>query len=152
MKTKNIVLLRIFLLFAIVVATSCKKRLDDFLFNNDNSITEYKLDNFEGPVSFEDPVGHNIPSSMINQFNFTISSEGESLNIAAIYIGDINNISTDTVIFYCHGNRDHMDYYWSRQKVYAHLGNLGRFGVLMIDYPGYGLSEGNPTETNMYEA
>src|SRR5690554_7127971 len=28
----------------------------------------------------------------------------------------------------------------------------GRFGVLMFDYPGYGLSEGKPTEENMYAA
>jgi len=34
----------------------------------------------------------------------------------------------------------------------SHVGEQGRFGVLMFDYPGYGLSEGNPTESNVYAA
>lgn len=131
---------------------SCDKRLDDFLFNNDDSISSYKLDNFDGPVSVELSNQFYIPDNMINQFDFDIESEGENLNVAAIYTGDINTIATDTVILYCHGNRDHMDFYWPRQKIYSHIGNLGRFGVLMIDYPGYGLSDGEPTEQNMYDA
>jgi hypothetical protein len=32
------------------------------------------------------------------------------------------------------------------------LGGKHRFGVLMIDYPGYGISDGSPTEQNMYDA
>ncbi|MEX2485052.1 MAG: alpha/beta fold hydrolase, partial [Brumimicrobium sp.] len=140
------------LLFISVTLMSCDKRLDDFLFNNDDSISEYKLDNYDGEESLEVPNNFFVPDNMINQFKFNIESEGESLDIAAIYTGDINTIQTDTVIMYCHGNRDHMDYYWSRQKVYSRLGELGRYGVLMIDYPGYGLSDGKPTEQNMYDA
>lgn len=130
---------------------SCDKRLDDFLFNND-TISEYKLDNFDGEVSLEVSNDYFVPDNMIHEFQFEIESEGETLEIAAIYTGDLNTIETDTVIMYCHGNRDHMDYYWSRQKVYSRLGHLGRYGVLMIDYPGFGLSEGDPTEQNMYDA
>jgi len=131
---------------------SCKKRLDDFLFNGDNTITEYGLDDFEGPTTFDLPESYDIPDDLIYKFNYKIQSEGEELSIAAIYTGDLNTISTDTVILYCHGNRDHMDFYWPRQKVYSHLGGLGNYGVLMIDYPGYGLSEGKSTEQNMYDA
>ena len=142
----------LFLIVFLFLATGCDKRLDDFLFNNDDSITSYKLDNFDGPVSVDLSSQYYVPDNLINQFTFDIESEGESLNVAAIYTGDINDIATDTVILYCHGNRDHMDFYWPRQKLYSHIGNLGRFGVLMIDYPGFGLSEGNPTEQNMYDA
>jgi len=142
----------VLLIIVLTLSSGCNKRLDDFLFNNDDSITSYKLDDFDGPVSLEVSSQYFVPDNMINQFTFDIESEGESLNIAAIYTGDVNSIATDTVILYCHGNRDHMDYYWSRQQVYSHLGGLGRFGVLMIDYPGYGLSEGKPTEQNMYDA
>ena len=142
----------LFLVAFLVLTTGCDKRLDDFLFNNDDTITSYKLDDFEGAVSVDLSSQYFVPDNLINQFTFDIESEGENLNIAAIYTGDINNIATDTVILYCHGNRDHMDFYWPRQKLYSHLGNLGRFGVLMIDYPGFGLSEGKPTEQNMYDA
>lgn len=141
-----------FLIFVLLVSIGCDKRLDSFLFNNDDSITSYKLDDFDEPVSLEISSQYFVPDNMINQFTINIDSEGENLDVAAIYTGDISTIATDTVILYCHGNRDHMDYYWSRQKVYTHLGGLGRFGVLMIDYPGYGLSEGTPTEQNMYDA
>lgn len=142
----------IVLILTLVLTLGCDKRLDDFLFNNDDTITSYQLDNYSGEVSLDLGGQYFITDNLINQFTFDIESEGENLTVAAIYTGDINAIATDTVILYCHGNRDHMDFYWPRQKLYSHLGNLGRFGVLMIDYPGYGMSSGKPTEQNMYDA
>lgn len=130
----------------------CRKRLDSFLFNNDNSITEYKLDSYSGDLSLEVPVDYLVPDSDIHMFEYQIKEEGKNLNVAAIFVGNINKISVDTVILYCHGNKDHMDHYWPRQKLLSHLGEQGRFGVLMFDYPGYGLSEGEPTESNVYAA
>jgi pimeloyl-ACP methyl ester carboxylesterase len=43
-----------------------------------------------------------------------------------------------------------MDFYWQRAKLLAHTGGKGNYGVLMIDYRGYGLSEGKSTEETMY--
>lgn len=131
---------------------SCNKRLDDFLFNEDNSIEAYMFDDYTGEVTLDLGSDYFVPQSFRHQFEYSILSEGESLNIHAIFTGDTAKIATDTVILYCHGNRDHMDFYWPRQKLYTHLGGLGRFGVLMFDYPGFGLSEGKPTEVNMYDA
>jgi len=145
----NIIILLLGVLF---FSVSCKKRLDSFLFNNDNSITEYRLDNYGGELSLDLPSSYHIPDSEIHQFEFTVKDEGKTLNISAIYVGNLNTINTDTVILYCHGNKDHMDHYWPRQKLLSYVGGLGRFGVLMFDYPGYGLSEGKPTEDNMYAA
>jgi pimeloyl-ACP methyl ester carboxylesterase len=136
-------------IFIFLTQVSCNKRLDDFLFNP-SKIDEYKLDNYDGPVSLDLEGDYFVPQSMIHKFSFPIEWEGEVLNIHAIYTGNLNAIATDTVILYCHGNRDHMDFYWPRQKIYSHLGHITRFGVLMIDYPGYGLSDGKTTEENMY--
>ncbi len=69
----------------------------------------------------------------------------------AIYIGDWAKINTDTVILYCHGNKQHMDFYWPRAKLLANVGGKNRFSVMMLDYRGYGLSEGDPTEEGLYE-
>lgn len=132
--------------------SSCKKRLDDFLFNGDNKISGYELEDYQGPVSVDLPDKYHVPNDLIHQFTFDIESEGEEIEIAAIFTGNIEDIDKDTVIMYCHGNRDHMDFYWPRQKLYTHLSNIGRFGVLMIDYPGFGLSGGKSTEQNMYDA
>lgn len=137
---------------ATLLLSSCRKRLDDFLFNNDNSITEYKLDNYEGKTTLDVGPEYAVADSMIHFINYPIVSEGQTLNISAIYVGDLAKIATDTVILYCHGTADHNDFYWPRQKLYANLGGKYRFGVLMVDYAGYGLSEGNPTEANMYES
>ncbi|WP_107037645.1 alpha/beta hydrolase [Brumimicrobium mesophilum] len=137
---------------SLFVLTACRKRLDSFLFNNDNSIIEYKLDSYGGELALDIPIDYLVPNNDIHLFEYQIEDEGEDLNISAIFVGDLNKISSDTVILYCHGNKDHMDHYWPRQKLLSHLGEQGRFGVLMFDYPGYGLSEGEPTEQNMYES
>lgn len=132
----------------LLLSLGCRKRLDSFLFNNKKT-DQYLLDDYDDP-EIELPGGYHVPSNAIHQFTFKIEDKGESLNIAAIYIGDLNTIHTDTVILYCHGNADNMDHYWTRQKLLSHVGGFGRYGVLMFDYPGYGMSDGNPTEENMY--
>jgi fermentation-respiration switch protein FrsA (DUF1100 family) len=135
----------LFLLLAISLI-ACQ-RLDSNLFNNDNSIQAYKFDGFEGEVDFVLDPSYNIPDSLIHLFN--LNSEG--YKIYAIYIGDTNAIQNDTVIFYAHGNKWHMDFYWQRAKLLAHTGGKNRFGVLMIDYRGYGLSVGEPSEDALYK-
>lgn len=133
-----------------LISFSCRKRLDNFLFNPDNSITEYKLDDYQGEVSIAVGEEYYIGPEMINRFSVPLISGNDTLDIAMIYVGDISTINQDTVLLYCHGNKDHMDFYWPRQKLYANLGEKNRVGVLSLDYPGYGLSEGETTEENMY--
>lgn len=135
----------VLLIFIILIQSSCL-RLDDNLYNL-SKITEYKLDDYKGEVDFVLDASYDIPSNNIHQF--TLESDGNK--IYAIYIGDISRIATDTVIMYCHGNKDHMDFYWQRAKLLAHVGGKMRFGVLMIDYRGYGMSEGKPTENGLYK-
>ncbi len=130
---------------------SCLK-LDSNLYNNDNTITSYLLDNYTGEQDFILDSGYDIPSSLIHVFSLVSKTENETngVNIQAIYIGDLNRINTDTVILYCHGNKWHMDFYWQRAKLLANTGGKNRYGVLMFDYRGFGLSEGEPSEQGMY--
>lgn len=51
-----------------------------------------------------------------------------------------------TVVF-CHGNGGNLSYY---QEIFDKLKQNG-YGVLAIDYRGYGKSEGNPSENGLYE-
>lgn len=135
----------------VLLFSSCL-RLDDNLFNPKTDITAYKLDNYTGETDFTLDVSYQIPDSMIHVFQIASQSHEESTStlIYAIYIGDINTISTDTVIMYCHGNADHMDFYWPRAKLLANTTSKNKYGVLMIDYRGYGLSEGKPSESGLY--
>ncbi len=128
-------------------------RLDNNLYNpNITKITEYKLDNYFGDTDFRLDQSYQIPDSLIHIFQLTsqASDESSATMIYAIYIGSIAKIATDTVIMYCHGNFDHMDAYWQRAKLLANTKGKNRFGVLMIDYRGFGLSDGKPSENGLY--
>ena len=142
---------KLFYIIIPVLLLSCNKRLDGFLFNN-STIEAYLLDDYLGEIPFPLDSSYDIPSDLIHLFHFNIQDQGKDLKVYAIYVGDLNTIATDTVILYCHGNKDHMDFYWNRQKLLAHVGGKNRYGVLSFDYPGFGLSEGSPTEENMYAA
>ena len=129
------------------VSVGCQK-LDSFMFSN-IELQEYKLDGFTEDVDFILNDNYTIESSRIHELTFESGSNNDL--IYGFYLGDIENISTDTVIMYCHGNYGHMDYYWQRAKALANIGAKHRYGVLMVDYKGYGMSEGEPTEEGLVE-
>lgn len=136
---------------------SCKKNLNDNLFNP-SKIEEYKLDDYGGTVDFRLNEDYDIPDSSVHVFPLwsKTASETDSTKIWAVYIGNFKKVGTkeyiasDSVLIYFHGNKDHMDFYWQRAKLLAHTGGKLNYGVLMIDYRGYGMSEGKSTEESMY--
>lgn len=145
---KNILYYSLIILFF----TGCA-RLDSNLFNaNEHKITSYQLNNYPGEVDFHLDASYAIPDNLIHLFTLDSKAPGETnaTKIYAVYIGDLNRIATDTVIMYCHGNKDHMDFYWPRALLLANTNGKNRYGVMMIDYRGYGLSEGKPTEEGLY--
>lgn len=145
-------LLKYIVFFPLIIIQNSCLRLDSNLYNLSEKITEYKLDNYSGLSDFRLDASYKIQDSMIHLF--TLDSKGakdsKTFKIYAIYLGDISNIAVDTVIMYCHGNKWHMDFYWQRAKLLAHVGSKHRFGVMMLDYRGYGLSDGPPTEDGLY--
>lgn len=139
-------------IIACVVLAGCA-RLDDNLFNpNEHKITGYNLDAYTGEVDFHLAASYAIPEDKVHLFTLESKAEKDAAptKIYAVYIGDIARIATDTVIMYCHGNKDHLDFYWPRAQLLANAGGRNRYGVLMVDYRGYGLSEGKPTEEGLY--
>lgn len=153
MKNSTFLLLICFL----ATSTACI-RLDSNLFNPDTDITEYLFDDYaDNEWNFLLPASYDIPDSLISLFSLEATprpldgeAQGDPRSIYAAYVGDIGRITTDTVIVYCHGNGGHMDDYWQRVKLLANTGGKNRFGVLAMDYSGFGLSEGTPSEAAMY--
>lgn len=135
----------------LLLFTSSCLRLDDNLFNQ-SKLSQYNLDNYTGEVDFTLSSDYKIPDSLVHLFtlNSQAPDESQGTSIYALYIGDISKIATDTVILYCHGNKDHMDFYWPRAKLLANTGWKNRFGVMMIDYRGFGMSAGKPSEKGLY--
>ena len=134
-----------YIVFLIIVfgLTGCIK-LNDIAFYNE-TITDSLLDDYNTDLDFKLDSTYNVQ----NIHEFSVNSNG--FDIAAIYIGELSDIDTDTIILYCHGQTRHMDHYWQRAKLLANCGGKERYGVLMFDYRGYGKSEGTPTEQGMYE-
>lgn len=139
----------VFLFFSILLCSSCL-RLDSQLFNNER-VSEYQFDAYTGVKELPDlNAAYPVADSMRQLFTLTSqSSEGEA-TIYALYVGNLNTIASDTIIVYCHGNAHHLDWYWNRVKLLAYTGGRHRYGVLTLDYRGYGMSGGKPSEANLY--
>lgn len=141
------------MVFGLSIAFQGCARLDDVPFINE-TLEEYKFDEYEEDPEFPLPDGmYDVDMSMVTELTLQSQGEDESeaTNIAAIYVGDVTTINQDSIIVYCHGQSLHMDVYWPRVKLLAHCGGKHRYGVLEMDYRGYGKSEGTPTEQGMIE-
>jgi pimeloyl-ACP methyl ester carboxylesterase len=145
MYVSKTILFSLFVIFALT--TSC--RLDSFLFSPLKA-TEYKLDDFENPPHFRLDSTYAIADSLVSLMALESGPQDNRATIYAVYIGDVSRISQDTVILYCHGNAGNIDYYWERAKLLANAGGKNRFGVMFMDYRGYGMSTGEATELGMY--
>ncbi len=130
-----------------IVLVGC--RLDNFLYNP-TQIEEYKFDAFDEEQKFVLDASYAIPDHLVHLMTLESGPVDDRETIYATYIGDISRINQDTIILYCHGNAGHMDYYWQRAKLLANAGGKNRFGVLFMDYRGYGKSTGKATEAGLY--
>ena len=119
---------------------SCQK-IDSFMFEN-VATDEYLFDDYVGDGRISLDSSYQISEDDIHLLEF----QSEEKQIYGVYTGDITKINEDTVIVYCHGNTGNIDHYWPRHKLLANVGNKNRYGILTIDYKGYGMSEGYPTE------
>jgi len=135
-------------LISVLVTSSCL-RLDNNLYDNTKT-SKYLMEAYTGPQEITLDATYNIPDSMIHLLQLTSNDNGDKATIYAEYLGNINTITTDTVIMYFHGTKDNMDYYWNRAELLANVGGQNRFGVMTIDYRGYGMSGGKPTESGLY--
>jgi pimeloyl-ACP methyl ester carboxylesterase len=119
---------------------------------NKKELKEYGFENYTGEQEVVLDNSYALADSLIHliKLNSQAANEKTASEIYAVYLGQISRIATDTVIVYCHGTKWHMDYYYNRAKLLAHLGGKNNYGVLMMDYRGYGMSKGDPTEEGMY--
>lgn len=127
-------------------------KMDDLPFLGEK-IDSYQFEDYEGDKEITLPASYRIADSNVHLFTVTskLPDETTGETIYAVYIGNMNTITTDSIIVYCHGQSKHMDAYWERAKLLANVGGKNQYGVLMMDYRGYGLSTGKSTEASMYQ-
>ena len=86
-------------------------------------------------------VEYHVDESKIHLMDFASNND----TIYALYLGDISQIATDTIILYLHGNASSMDSFWETACLFANLGGPHHYGFMMYDYRGFGWSTGRST-------
>lgn len=135
------------------VMVSCKKLTLDSLAFPSEKVDQYLFENYEGnqEIDIPDSLVVTAPNHTLVTMQSFDAANNQSFTIYGVYIGDIVTISADTVILYLHGQSKYIDAYWNRASLLANLGGKHNYGVFMIDYRGYGMSEGSSTEQGLYE-
>jgi len=119
---------RIFTFFLIGVAfVSCT--LDSNLFNPE------ELDKYQLP-------GNTIPLHLIEE----VEMNSNGFKIYGFWIAS-NSQRPGITMLYCHGNKHNIDEYWDRVMLLHKAG----INIFIFDYKGYGKSEGELSEQEIYE-
>jgi alpha/beta superfamily hydrolase len=122
----------LFCLFGLALL-SCNKDVDGLLLRG--TPTEYDFSN----ATLE---GYLVDESKVERFTVESDYKGSKETIEVAYVGDKSTISSDTIFVYMHGNLGHLNLYWQDVAKIANYGLQHRFGVLMMDYRGFGNSTG----------
>ena len=139
------------LFYLIFILTACKKiNLDGLAFPSEK-LDSYAFENAEGEVIIHDSLLATSDNYSLMTFNSIDANTGQSYRIYGVFIGDTTTITTDTLLVYFHGQSKHMDHYFSRASLLANVGGKYNYNVLMMDYRGYGMSEGLSSEQGLFE-
>jgi fermentation-respiration switch protein FrsA (DUF1100 family) len=110
----------------ILISLSGCMEMDSFLFNTE------KLERYSPkfvPDSLLEPVSFLSDGNRL--YGYWVRSDGRRPKVTILYF---------------HGNKHHMDEYWDRVDYLRQLG----VNVLVFDYRGFGMSEGQSSEAGMY--
>ena len=139
------------LFYLILILTACKKiNLDGLAFPSEK-LESYAFENAEGEVIIHDSLLATSDNYSLMTFNSIDANTGQSYRIYGVFIGDTTTFTTDTLLVYFHGQSKHMDHYFSRASLLANVGGKYNYNVLMMDYRGYGMSEGLSSEQGLFE-
>ncbi len=117
----------IFTLFLSLFLFGCFS-LDDNLFNA-TKLTSYNLSTAIIPEAKRTQVILNSQGKKI--YGYFVESNGEKPNYTILYF---------------HGNKDHIQFYWDRVELFYKMG----YNIFIIDYQGFGMSEGTSSEEALY--
>jgi pimeloyl-ACP methyl ester carboxylesterase len=141
----------IYIIVGVLVASCTKPNLDALAFPSEK-LDVYEFENYNAG-SGTVPEIYDVTADNYTLVSMTSvdAATGDEYLIYGVYIGEMATMATDTVIMYCHGQSKHMDAYWPRATLLANLVEKHHYGVFMMDFRGYGMSEGNSTEQGLYE-
>jgi len=121
----------LFISISALVLSSCADVGSAMFFGGDG-MYEFTNENLDSAIHVDESKVH----------LFTVPS-GDQDTIHGLFVGDFSQIQNDTIIFYLHGNGPSMDGFWTAVANLANVGGRHRYGVVMYDYRGYGMSTGS---------
>lgn len=131
---------------------SCKKVNLDGLAYPSTQLSAYEFEKYDaGKRAVPEEYAIEAANRTLVSMQSKDKATGEVYEIFGVYIGDISSIPNDSILLYCHGQSAHMDAYWSRASLLASLEEKHQYGVFMMDYRGYGMSEGKSSESGLSE-
>lgn len=140
------------ILITLVGILGCKKISLDSLAFPSEKLDSYQFENYDdGQEDLPQSMQVDANQRELIKMSSYSSENNENYDIYGVYIGEMSTIQTDTVILYLHGQSKHMDAYWKRASLLANIGGKYNYGVFMIDYRGYGMSQGKPSEIGLTE-
>lgn len=146
---KNLLLI---LICTALIVVSCKKANLDGLAFPSEKLESYAFENYDpGADAIPPEFAITAENRTLVSLNSTDKETGQVYKIYGVYIGDLSQIASDTVIMYCHGQALHMDNYWTRAALLANCVEKYHYGIFMMDYRGFGMSEGTSSESGLYE-
>jgi len=137
-----------FVLLSSLFILACSPFNDEDYFEPEKT-NSYALDSYQGDTGFQLDSSYSIDNTLFQEIKLESNDGKTTTNIVGIYVGDVNKININKVIVYCHDKSKNIDYYWPRIKLLAKTG-LEDFGIFIIDYRGYGKSDGKPDEHGLY--
>ena len=117
----------------VLILVGCKNDVASALLKGEQ--VEYSFTNADLSEQFVD-------EGLVSQFSLVSNNAGSKAKIVTLYIGSQDQIKTDTIILYLHGNLPNMNDYWQLTANLANIGGQHNYGVMMFDYRGFGNSEG----------
>lgn len=142
---------RLSYLVILIALFGCKKvRLDGLAFPSEQ-LDQYEFEAHNGEIEIPDSMLAEPSNYTLMTFESHSVEDNINYTIYGVLIGDTSNLANDTMIVYFHGQSKHMDHYFSRASLLANVGGKYNYNVLMIDYRGYGMSEGQSSEAGLYE-
>lgn len=127
-----------------VLSSSGCIKLDSFLFDSEEAP--------EGGYDFTSEALDGIDPARISTEMLEVGDAGERIYVAFVERDETKldpriDPAAGVTVLYNYGNRFNLANYWHRV---GHLEDIG-FNVVMYDYRGYGASEGESSEENIYQ-
>ena len=129
--------------------------LDPFLFSGE-PLTSYEFDNYTGERECADAIdtvkaleaAGRAPAVTDTAFrHYRIKSGNGEISVVLLSQVSPPFKPSDTVAVYFRGKGPHIDFYWPRTRLLHAAG----YPVVILDYRGFGMSEGTATEASISE-